>query len=69
MDYWNLRWYIRIIAIKMSDLNKLLKDSSGFRYKYPNRSCSNCSKYPCFLRMDNLHFDFAKYGCSEYKES
>jgi hypothetical protein len=53
----------------MNDLNKLLKDSSGFRYKYPNRSCSNCLKYPCFLRMDNLHFDFAKYGCSEYKES
>lgn len=51
------------------DLNKLLKDSSGFKYKHPKRNCKNCLHYPCFINMDKLKCNFAKYGCSDYKDS
>lgn len=53
----------------MKTLDKILKDSSGYKYKYPNRSCQECRKNPCFNGIQNLNFDFAKYGCSEYKIS
>jgi hypothetical protein len=46
--------------------DKILKDSSGYKYKFPQRSCNNCRRHPCFIGQDNLNFDFAKYGCCEY---
>ena len=45
-----------------------LKDKDGIKYKHPERSCSECSKNPCFTGFSVLkHVDFAKYGCVMYK--
>lgn len=42
------------------------RDKDGIKLKYPERTCSQCKKYPCFDKMDILNFDFAKYGCSDF---
>lgn len=44
------------------------KDKEGIIYKHPERTCKNCSKYPCFRGMELFTCDMAKYGCREYKE-
>lgn len=44
-----------------------LKDKNGVKYKHPERSCSECCKDPCFTGKENLKVDFAKYGCTMYK--
>lgn len=44
----------------------ILKDSAGIVYKHPERTCSNCTRYPCFDGIKNLSCDFAKYGCRKY---
>lgn len=44
------------------------KDTSGFRYKYPGRSCKKCLKYPCLKEMDKLKSNFAAYGCTMYSD-
>lgn len=38
-------------------------------WKYPNRSCSMCKKYKCFLGQENTNSDFAKYGCIQFTEN
>lgn len=47
---------------------KVTKDRFGVKMKYPNRTCKNCKKYPCFNDMDKCKSDFAKYGCTNYSE-
>lgn len=42
------------------------RDKDGVIYKYPNRTCKECKKYPCFRGIENSVCDFAKYGCIEY---
>ena len=44
------------------------KDPDGVKYKYPDRSCVECSRYPCFRNMEVCKCDFAKYGCVSYKQ-
>lgn len=43
------------------------KDKNGVVYKYPDRSCKECNKYPCFEEIDTCKCDFAKYGCKTYQ--
>lgn len=45
-----------------------IKDSDGILYKFPERTCKKCKKYPCMANFDKLVCDFAKYGCITYKE-
>jgi hypothetical protein len=42
------------------------KDKDGFHYKFPERSCTRCRKYPCIANMEQLKGDFAKYGCVNF---
>lgn len=44
------------------------KDKDGVKYKYPERTCKDCLKYPCFRGIENSVCDFAKYGCVQYKD-
>ena len=46
-----------------------LKDSEGIKYKYPNRDCKECLYYKCFVGIENLSCNFAKYGCRKYCEA
>lgn len=47
----------------------IFKDPDGVVYKYPNRTCKDCIKYPCMKNMDTVFSsDFAKYGCTKYKD-
>ena len=43
---------------------KVIRDKFGIKLKYPNRSCKECKKYPCFSGITNCKSDFAKYGCT-----
>lgn len=45
-----------------------IKDKDGIVYKFPDRSCTHCKKYPCMQNFASLVCDFAKYGCFSYKE-
>lgn len=42
---------------------KAIRDKFGIKLKYPDRTCKECSKYPCFVGMTKCLSDFAKYGC------
>lgn len=44
-----------------------LKDKNNIIYKYPEKTCKNCKKYPCFKGFDFINLDFAKYGCLNYE--
>ena len=44
------------------------KDSDGFHYKHPERSCKKCLKYPCLNKMDKLKSNFGAYGCRYYED-
>ncbi len=48
---------------------KATKDKFGVKLKYPDRTCKDCAKYPCFIGIDKCRSDMAKYGCSLYSES
>lgn len=52
----------------MDKLN-LYKDKFGVKYKYPNRSCKRCIRYPCFDGIDKCRCDFAQYGCIDYNDN
>lgn len=43
------------------------RDTEGVRYKYLDRSCKQCIRYPCFEGIEVCKSDFAKYGCKDYK--
>lgn len=38
-------------------------------WKFPERDCKECSKYPCFMGQENAKANFAKYGCINYVET
>ena len=40
-----------------------LKDKDGIKLKYPERSCSQCIRFPCMQNMEELKCNMAKYGC------
>lgn len=42
---------------------KVARDKYGTKLKYPNRSCIDCAKYPCFDGITKCISDFAKIGC------
>lgn len=44
-----------------------IKDKDGVKIKYPERSCSQCIRYPCMQNMDEFKCDIAKYGCRDFK--
>lgn len=46
----------------------VLKDCAGIKYKYPNRTCKECVRYPCFEGIKSMSCDFAKYGCRKYTD-
>lgn len=41
----------------------------GLKYKFPERTCKECDKYPCFNGIEKRVCDFAKYGCIEYRKN
>lgn len=43
-------------------------DGEGYIYRFPERSCKRCVKYPCLENMENYKSDFAKYGCIYYQD-
>lgn len=43
-----------------------LKDKNNIIYKYPERTCLQCKKHPCFKGFDFVNIDFAKYGCENF---
>lgn len=45
---------------------RVKKDEYGVKYKYPDRTCKECKKYPCFTGITLCRSDFAKYGCIYY---
>ena len=49
-------------------IKHLLEDKDGVKYKYPDRTCKQCRKYPCFTGIENSKCDFAKYGCTKFIE-
>lgn len=44
------------------------QDKFGVRLKFPERSCNQCAKYPCFDGIKKCKSDFAKYGCIYFKK-
>ena len=46
-----------------------LKDKDGIKLKYPERSCSQCIRFPCMQNMEELKCNMAKYGCREFKDN
>lgn len=47
---------------------RINKDSEGVKYKYIDRSCQQCKRFPCFEGIEICKSDFAKYGCKQYLE-
>ena len=43
-------------------------NGEGYAYRFPERSCKKCVKYPCLEEMFNYKSDFAKYGCKNYQD-
>lgn len=49
-----------------STVTTSIKDTDGKKFKFPDRDCNNCKRYPCIINMDMLKCNFAKYGCINY---
>ena len=45
-----------------------LNDKEGITYTYPNRSCKECLRYPCFIGIEKRVCNFAKYGKTYIKK-
>lgn len=45
---------------------KVARDKHGTKLKFPNRTCKECAKYPCFEGIKQCKSDFAAVGCSMY---
>lgn len=42
------------------------KDKDGVKLRYPDRECTKCKKYPCFIGFDKCKCNFPAYGCLLY---
>lgn len=42
-------------------------DKLGVKLKFPERKCTKCVKYPCFMGIETCKSNFAGYGCTYYK--
>lgn len=49
-------------------VNNFGKDRDGVKYQYPERTCIECRKYPCFRGIEKRQCDYAKYGCINYED-
>lgn len=47
----------------------MILDQYGVKIKFPDRTCKNCKKYPCFAGIHKCVSNFAAYGCSYYKDN
>lgn len=57
-----------IMRRKRNPSENFYQDSEGIKYKFPERTCSSCKRYPCIEGQERLKCDMAKYGCRKYKE-
>lgn len=46
---------------------RVSRDKFGIKYQFPNRTCIDCKKYPCFQGIQNCVCNFAAYGCKYYQ--
>lgn len=46
---------------------KEIADLHRKEWKFPDRSCTKCKLYKCFLGQEVTRCDFAKYGCRKYE--
>lgn len=37
-------------------------------WKFPMRDCKKCKNYPCFVGIENMKANYAKYGCINYEK-
>lgn len=44
------------------------KDKFGIKFKFPERNCKLCKKYPCFYGIERCVSNFAAYGCIYYSK-
>ena len=42
------------------------EDKWKIKFKFPERTCKDCKRYPCIINQQILKCDFAKYGCTKY---
>lgn len=64
---------MKIISLKVQNviINKKvqeLEEEHKKFWKYPERSCISCIKYPCFVGQENSTADYAKYGCIKFSD-
>lgn len=59
---------VETIMAKRKLSETFYKDKEGIRYKFPERSCKLCIKYPCYIGQEKIDCDMAKYGCKNYKD-
>ena len=52
--------------IKMNPIG-IKKDKFGVKLKFPNRTCKQCQRYPCFTGIELCRSDFSTYGCIYYR--
>lgn len=61
--FYNCSRCITIIALMI----RVSRDKFGIKYQFPNRTCIDCKKYPCFQGIQNCVCNFAAYGCKYYQ--
>lgn len=44
------------------------RDEFGVILKHPERTCTECIRYPCFIEIKRCCCDFARYGCFKFKK-
>lgn len=44
-----------------------VRDAWGVVLKFPERTCKECLKYPCFVGIKNVKSDLAKFGCIYFR--
>jgi len=47
---------------------KAVRDDDGIILKFPKRTCLECKNYPCFIGIETMECDFAKYGCVKFNK-
>lgn len=65
MENW--KYYSRS-RINIMANTKVKRDEYGVKYKYPDRDCKKCLKYPCFEGMNKCVSNFAAYGCTMWSK-
>lgn len=58
-------WIINMVLVKVSPPNR---DKYGVKLKFPERTCKQCKKYPCFPEINMGVCNYAAYGCFDYND-